>query len=205
MATDIKYDTEAADAGGVSVKALLGTAGVSDGLAARVTAADADGSGVLSLAELVSVFRSEDKAIKDKRTMRRCGAVPRSPCRPDHEAPASSRNQGLPPMPPRRIAIAAAVLVAVLCAAMTGITYAVVALSKESRVGANGVMVVKGSDTPVSTGAGGCWGAAGGLPGAAGGCCGTIWILIRSHQMHSALDPACCPSHQPRRPGDVHF
>jgi hypothetical protein len=34
---------------------------------------------------------------------------------------------------------------------MTGITYAVVALSKESRVGANGVMVVKGSDTPVTS------------------------------------------------------
>ena len=51
-----------------------------------------------------------------------------------------------------RIAIAASVLVAVLCAAMTGITYAVVALSKESRVGDGGVMVVKGSDTPVSTG-----------------------------------------------------
>jgi hypothetical protein len=65
------------EAGGVSVKALLGTAGVSDGLAARVTAADADGSGVLSLAELVSVFRSEDKAVKEKRTMRRC-AVPHS-------------------------------------------------------------------------------------------------------------------------------
>jgi hypothetical protein len=51
-----------------------------------------------------------------------------------------------------RIAIAASVLAAVLCAAMTGITYAVVALSKESRVGDTGVMVVKGSDTPVSTG-----------------------------------------------------
>jgi hypothetical protein len=47
------------------------------------------------------------------------------------------------------------VLVAVLCAAMTGITYAVVALSKESRVSNSGVMVVKGSDTPVSTGGGG--------------------------------------------------
>jgi hypothetical protein len=44
------------------------------------------------------------------------------------------------------------VLVAVLCAAMTGLTYAVVALSKESRVGDNGVMVVKGTDTPVATG-----------------------------------------------------
>ena len=75
MANDFKYDTEAADAGGVSVKALLGTAGVSDGLAARVTAADADGSGVLSLAELVSVFRSEEDAVKDKRVMRRCDAV----------------------------------------------------------------------------------------------------------------------------------
>jgi hypothetical protein len=41
---------------------------------------------------------------------------------------------------------------------MTGITYAVVALSKESRVGDNGVMVVKGGDTPVATGAGGCGG-----------------------------------------------
>jgi hypothetical protein len=39
---------------------------------------------------------------------------------------------------------------------MTGITYAVVALSKESRVGDGGVMVVKGSDTPVATG--GCGG-----------------------------------------------
>ena len=68
---------EAADAGGVSVKALLATPGVSDGLAARVTAADADGSGVLSLAELVSVFRSEENAVKEKRTMRRC-AVPHS-------------------------------------------------------------------------------------------------------------------------------
>jgi hypothetical protein len=56
---------------------------------------------------------------------------------------------------------------------MTGITYAVVALSKESRVGDNGVMVVKGSDTPVATGAGGC----GGLRGAAGGCGG----LLRHH------------------------
>jgi hypothetical protein len=37
---------------------------------------------------------------------------------------------------------------------MTGITYAVVALSKESRVGDGGVMVVKGSDAPVSTGEG---------------------------------------------------
>jgi hypothetical protein len=64
------------EAGGVSVKALLGTAGVSDALAARVTAADADGSGVLSLAELVSVFRSEDKAVKDKRMMRRCAVGP---------------------------------------------------------------------------------------------------------------------------------
>ena len=51
-----------------------------------------------------------------------------------------------------RIAIAAVVLVAVLCAAMTGLTYAVVALSKDSRVGDSGVMVVKGSDMPVSTG-----------------------------------------------------
>jgi hypothetical protein len=66
---------EAADAGGVSVKALLGTAGVSDNLAARVAAADADGSGVLSLAELVSVFRSEADAVKDKRVMRRCDAL----------------------------------------------------------------------------------------------------------------------------------
>jgi hypothetical protein len=71
------YNVEAGDAGGVSVKALLGTAGVSDGLAARVAAADADGSGVLSLAELVSVFRSEEDAVKAKRMMRRCG-VPRS-------------------------------------------------------------------------------------------------------------------------------
>jgi hypothetical protein len=70
------YNVEAGDTGGVSVKALLGTAGVSDGLAARVAAADADGSGVLSLAELVSVFRSEDNAVKEKRMMRRCG-VPR--------------------------------------------------------------------------------------------------------------------------------
>jgi hypothetical protein len=44
---------------------------------------------------------------------------------------------------------------------MTGITYAVVALSKESRVGDSGVMVVKGSDVPVSTGGGGLRGAAG--------------------------------------------
>jgi hypothetical protein len=44
------------------------------------------------------------------------------------------------------------VLVVVLCAAMTGLTYAVVALSKDSRVGDSGVMVVKGSDMPVSTG-----------------------------------------------------
>jgi hypothetical protein len=65
------------------------------------------------------------------------------------------------------------VLVAVLCAAMTGITYAVVALSKESRVSDSGVMVVKGTDVPVATGAG--------LRGCCGGCCGTIWILVRSH------------------------
>jgi hypothetical protein len=89
MATDIKYDTEAADAGGISVKALLGTAGVSEGLAARVTAADADGSGVLSLAELVSVFRSEDKAIKEKNMMRRCAA----PCSPADAAPQPLRGQ----------------------------------------------------------------------------------------------------------------
>jgi hypothetical protein len=54
----------------------------------------------------------------------------------------------------RRIAIAAAVLVLVLCGAMTGLTYAVVALSKDSSVGDTGVMVVKGSDVPVSTGGG---------------------------------------------------
>ena len=71
------YNVEAGDAGGVNVKALLATPGVSDGLAARVTAADADGSGVLSLAELVSVFRSEEDAVKAKRMMRRC-AVPHS-------------------------------------------------------------------------------------------------------------------------------
>jgi hypothetical protein len=70
------YNVEAGDAGGVSVKALLATPGVSDGLAARVAAADADGSGVLSLAELVLVFRSEEDAVKDKRMMRRCDAVP---------------------------------------------------------------------------------------------------------------------------------
>jgi hypothetical protein len=46
------------------------------------------------------------------------------------------------------------VLVVVLCAAMTGLTYAVVSLSKDSRVGDSGVMVVKGSDVPVSTGGG---------------------------------------------------
>ncbi len=88
---------EAADAGGVSVKALLGTAGVSDGLAARVTAADADGSGVLSLAELVSVFRSEEDAVKDKRVMRRCDAVA-----PLSKLPPSSagwRKQRPPPAP----------------------------------------------------------------------------------------------------------
>ena len=75
MATNI-HVREAADAGGVSVKALLATAGVSGTLHARIAAADADGSGVLSLAELVSVFRSEEDAVKDKRMMRRCGAVP---------------------------------------------------------------------------------------------------------------------------------
>jgi hypothetical protein len=65
MATSVSYGfvDEAADAGGVSVKALLGTPGVSDTLATRVAAADADGSGVLSLAELVSVFRSEEDAV----------------------------------------------------------------------------------------------------------------------------------------------
>ena len=74
MAAKVQFGfvDEAADAGGVNVKALLGTAGVEGTLAARVTAADADGSGVLSLAELVSVFRSEEDAQKEKRMMRRC-------------------------------------------------------------------------------------------------------------------------------------
>ena len=76
--TSIRYGfvDEAADAGGVSVKALLATPGVPDGLAARIAVADADGSGVLSLAELVSVFRSEENAVKEKRLMRKCVAMP---------------------------------------------------------------------------------------------------------------------------------
>jgi hypothetical protein len=152
MATSVSYGfvDEAADAGGVSVKALLGTPGVSDTLATRVAAADADGSGVLSLAELVSVFRSEEDAVKDRRIMRRCAvAVPRT------LPPRSRMLPHLSPSPAdaRRIAIAAVVLVVVLCAAMTGLTYAVVSLSKDSRVDTSGVMVVKGSDMPVSTGA----------------------------------------------------
>jgi hypothetical protein len=105
------YNVEAGDASGVSVKALLGTAGVSEGLAARVAAADADGSGVLSLAELVSVFRSEDKAIKEKKMMRRCVRGPWKQ-HTRREAPAGCRNQGPPNA--RRIALAAVVLVVVL-------------------------------------------------------------------------------------------
>jgi hypothetical protein len=173
MATNIKYGfvNEAADAGGVGVKALLGTPGISGTLAARVAAADADGSGVLSLAELVSVFRSEEDAVKDKKIMRRCAAprrpadalaAPPMPLYSRHALAVPLEAHSPPRLPPscrdpstadaRRIAIAASVLVVVLCAAMTGLTYAVVSLSKDSRVGDNGVMVVKGSDTPVSTG-----------------------------------------------------
>jgi hypothetical protein len=95
MATNVAYGfvDEAADAGGVRVKALLGTPGVSDTLAARVTAADADGSGVLSLAELVSVFRSEEDAVKDKRMMRRCHLAHHSLEAHPHQYPAGCRHQ----------------------------------------------------------------------------------------------------------------
>jgi hypothetical protein len=80
------------------------------------------------------------------------------------------------------------VLVVVLCAAMTGLTYAVVALSKESRVGDNGVMVVKGSDTPVSTG---------------GSCRGIIGTQPRSvFQARARLSSFATVVRQPRRPGD---
>jgi hypothetical protein len=72
---------------------------------------------------------------------------------PSNHTPTKIPHQRPIPADARRIAIAAVVLVVVLCAAMTGLTYAVVALSKDSRVDASGVMVVKGSDVPVSTGA----------------------------------------------------
>jgi hypothetical protein len=113
MATNINvgFVAEAADAGGVSVKALLGTAGVSDGLAARVAAADADGSGVLSLAELVSLFRSEENAVKEKRTIRRCSVSRNTPVglpsrrlllQPRPPMPAGSPSRPRCCAPPRR-------------------------------------------------------------------------------------------------------
>jgi hypothetical protein len=139
------YNVEAGDAGGVNVKALLATPGVSDGLAARVTAADADGSGVLSLAELVSVFRSEEDAVKDKRMMRRCGAVSK-PTPTLAPAGCCNLNPRRCPQDRHRDRGAGG------GAAMTGLTWAVVALSKDSKVGDSGVMVVKGGDVPVSTG-----------------------------------------------------
>jgi hypothetical protein len=83
------------------------------------------------------------------------------------------------------------VLVVVLCAAMTGLTYAVVALSKDSRVGDNGVMVVKGTDTPVATG------------GAAGGCGGLLpqHLDLDSRQAQRSQGPNVMTLPSTRRPG----
>jgi hypothetical protein len=92
------------------------------------------------------------------------------------------------------------VLVAVLCAAMTGLTYAVVALSKDSKVGDNGVMVVKGTNTPVATG--------GASPGQdLNSQPGTALPLATQRCRNQVLQPSVnlaslCACHQPRRPGD---
>jgi hypothetical protein len=50
----------------VSIKALLAADGVDSGLASRIRDADRDGSGCLSVNELVKVFQSEQAAQSEK-------------------------------------------------------------------------------------------------------------------------------------------
>lgn len=55
----------------VSVAALLQTPGLTTSLSQRIQQADADGSGGLSLQEIVNVFRSEASAKHEKVLLRK--------------------------------------------------------------------------------------------------------------------------------------
>ncbi len=55
----------------IPVEAILAVRGVSPALARRIAAADTDASGVLSLDEVVAVFKSEQEATVERRLFRR--------------------------------------------------------------------------------------------------------------------------------------
>lgn len=56
----------------VSVEALLGTPGLAPSILKRIKEADHDSSGGLNLQEIVRVFRSEQDAVAERRTLFRC-------------------------------------------------------------------------------------------------------------------------------------
>jgi hypothetical protein len=62
----------------ISLSQLVSAPGVDAALAKRIAAADADGSGYVSLGEMVAVFKSEQDAAKERRLLRRCGRVLKS-------------------------------------------------------------------------------------------------------------------------------
>lgn len=55
----------------LSVRELLDTPGVDSALAKRIQEADRDGSGGISVQEVLEVFRSEQVAVSERRMMRR--------------------------------------------------------------------------------------------------------------------------------------
>jgi len=108
-------DTEIA---GLPVKQLLATPGLSPTLAKRIQEADADGNGVLTVADVFEVLRNEQRVDSERRLL-------------------------------WRIVIALAVVVVVLVGTLTGMTYGIVNLSKDSEVSPSGALVSMSTGEPL--------------------------------------------------------
>jgi hypothetical protein len=111
-------DTES---GSITVRVLLASKSLSPTVRARITAADRDGDGVLSVDEVLAVLRSESALVLERRVL-------------------------------RRVAIVLAVGFVLAIAAIGGLTYGVVAASKDTE-SSGGALVDKASGAPLATGA----------------------------------------------------
>jgi hypothetical protein len=105
----------------IAVRALLASKSLGPAVRARITAADADGDGSLSVDEVLAVMRSESALASERRVL-------------------------------RRVAAALAVGLVLAVAAVAGLTYGVVAASKDT-ASSGGALVDKASGAPLATGA----------------------------------------------------